>query len=164
MKIQYKVGDLITAGLSREVNVVAHQCNCFNTMGSGIAPLMAKAFVGLRDADNNTLRGDYTKLGKVSVSYEMDGLLAFNLYGQYSYGRGQHTDYKAVEDSLALMYKIIINNQHITNDLHVGLPRIGCGLAGGDWSIVSKIIEEQLCQKGIPVTVYVLNESDIPEE
>jgi O-acetyl-ADP-ribose deacetylase (regulator of RNase III) len=36
----------------------------------------------------------------------------------------------------------------------VQLPRIGCGLAGGEWSRIEPIIEEQLCGRGVPVTVY----------
>ncbi len=32
------------------------------------------------------------------------------------------------------------------------MPRIGCGLAGGQWSVVSAIIADELA--GIPITVY----------
>jgi hypothetical protein len=34
------------------------------------------------------------------------------------------------------------------------MPRIGCGLAGGDWSRIEPLIEEQLCARGVQVTVY----------
>ena len=36
----------------------------------------------------------------------------------------------------------------------VHLPRIGCGLAGGDWSRVEPLITTRLCEKSIAVTVY----------
>ena len=36
----------------------------------------------------------------------------------------------------------------------VHMPRIGCGLAGGDWSKVEPLIEEHLCGRGVVVTVY----------
>jgi hypothetical protein len=36
----------------------------------------------------------------------------------------------------------------------VHMPRIGCGLAGGDWEVVGKIVEEELANTGVPVTVY----------
>ena len=36
------------------------------------------------------------------------------------------------------------------------MPRIGCGLAGGDWNKVEKIINETLIDKGIEVYVYDL--------
>lgn len=33
----------------------------------------------------------------------------------------------------------------------IAMPKIGCGLGGGDWSVVSKIIEEYA---GFEVLVY----------
>lgn len=37
-------GDLIKLAQQGEFDVIAHGCNCFCTMGAGIAPQMAKAF------------------------------------------------------------------------------------------------------------------------
>jgi len=36
------------------------------------------------------------------------------------------------------------------------MPRIGCGLAGGDWSRVEEIINEVLIEAGVEVYVYDL--------
>ena len=36
----------------------------------------------------------------------------------------------------------------------IHMPRIGCGLAGGDWSHVEPLIEEHLCGQELSVTVY----------
>ncbi len=36
----------------------------------------------------------------------------------------------------------------------VHMPRIGCGLAGGQWSRVEPLIAERVVARGIPVTVY----------
>lgn len=38
----------------------------------------------------------------------------------------------------------------------VGLPMLGCGLAGGSWNIVKLMIEETLVNKGLNVIVYKL--------
>lgn len=38
----------------------------------------------------------------------------------------------------------------------IHMPRIGCGLAGGSWDEVASIIEEELIDKGLDVTVYDL--------
>lgn len=40
----------------------------------------------------------------------------------------------------------------------IHMPRIGTGLAGGDWEEVSQVIREELIAKGIPVTVYDLGQ------
>ena len=42
----------------------------------------------------------------------------------------------------------------------VHMPRIGCGQAGGSWTIVSELIDEALCSRGVPVTVYDLPTTD----
>ena len=34
------------------------------------------------------------------------------------------------------------------------MPRIGCGLAGGEWSRIEPLLEEHLCRRGVAVTVY----------
>src|SRR5437899_2936801 len=36
----------------------------------------------------------------------------------------------------------------------IHMPRIGCGLAGGDWSRIEPLINEYLCDQGLSVTVY----------
>ena len=37
---------------------------------------------------------------------------------------------------------------------HIGLPKIGCGLAGGSWSIVSKIIRDELWECNVTIVNY----------
>lgn len=38
----------------------------------------------------------------------------------------------------------------------VHMPRIGCGLAGGNWAIVERLILRELVLSGVPVVVYDL--------
>ncbi len=43
----------------------------------------------------------------------------------------------------------------VLNKASVHMPRIGCGLAGGDWTEVEKCIRETLIDThNVPVTVY----------
>lgn len=42
----------------------------------------------------------------------------------------------------------------------VHMPRIGCGLAGGEWSKVEPLIRDQLCDYDIPVFVYDLQSTE----
>lgn len=152
--MKYKRGDLIKAALSGEVNVIAHQCNCFNNMGRGIAPLIKKAFPEAWLADNATCKGDKDKLGRLSYT-KSSGVLIFNLYGQYGWwkrGDGEiNTDYAMLRKSLDQMSRMLWKDRDFVK---IGLPKIGCGLGGGDWNVVSKIIEEEL--KDFDVTVYEL--------
>lgn len=76
--LKYKKGCLIKAAKSGEVDVIAHQCNCFNNMGAGIAPQIKKAFPEAWHVDRNTIKGDRGKLGSLSWAYS-DGVTVFNL-------------------------------------------------------------------------------------
>ncbi|MCL6318735.1 hypothetical protein EXT67_20750 [Pectobacterium atrosepticum] len=166
-KLRYKVGNLITAAQSGEVNVIAHGCNCLNTMKSGIAPDIAKAFPEAWAADRMTVKGDRAKLGTLSSAFSTNGLLVYNLYSQYTFtGRKEgkmDLDYWALRSALSAMAVSLHAECRIldmsTHDLKIGLPKIGAGLAGGDWAIISKIIESRL--RDFDVTIYVLKESEI---
>lgn len=154
MQLSYKVKSLIDGFEDGEVNVIAHQANCFHKMGSGIAPLIAAKWPAVRKADNKTEKGNHRKLGSFSRAYVGHGFV-YNLYGQFYPGR--NTDYYALRQAMQAMSADLIGLEGIK----IGLPKIGCGIGGGDWNIVSEIISTELWWA--PVTIYVLNESEIPK-
>lgn len=153
--MKYVVKNLLHAARAGEVDVIAHQCNCFCRMKSGIAPQIVKEFPEAKVADDRTIEGDGNKLGSVSLA-ETDFGLIFNLYGQYRYGNDgkQYTNYFALMSCFQEMKK------YLPKGTKIGLPKLGCGLAGGDWNIVSKIITKEL--KDFEITIYVLDSKDIP--
>lgn len=138
-------GDLITLAKSGEFDVIAHGCNCFCTMGAGIARQIANEFPAAKDVDGRTSIGHKEKLGTVSyaVWHPPAGLGSFsvviaNCYTQFRYGGdGDLVDYDAVERCMA-------NLASFHRGRRIGLPRIGAGLAGGDWTRVKAIIESTL--------------------
>ena len=168
-------GDLIKLALDRKFDVIAHGCNCFCTMGAGIAPKMAKEFGCNNFEMELSGKGDINKLGQIDfnnyykrpdgtlfVDYDNyvdlhDGgepyLIVVNSYTQYKYG-SNHIDgvKKPIDyDALTLCMRKI---NHIFAGKHIGLPQIGCGLAGGDWSKVKKIIQKELKDCDITVVIY----------
>lgn len=160
MEIKYKTGCLLEAAKTGEVQAIGHGCNCFNTMKSGIAPQIAREYPEASDVDHATQKGDKNKLGSVTyVTREKHPHMVFNLYTQFHYGRDgrQYLDYEALESALYLVNENIKNHNE-DNPLqavsHIGLPQIGCGLAGGKWGKVSKIIEKVLAD--VKPVVYVL--------
>lgn len=123
-----------------KVQSIAHQANCFNTMGSGIAKQIRETYPEAYEADCRTTKGDRTKLGKFSWVKAKDGKHIYNCYSQYNYGLGQrHTNYEAIFTGLTS-----IKSHAETHDLNsLGLPHLmGCKLGGGSWRIVNSIIEE----------------------
>lgn len=143
-------GNLVDLFLQGEFDVIAHQANCFHTFGSGIAKEIKQKIPGAYEADLQTSYGDINKLGTYSnsLSHRNSNLhagLVYNIYSQFSTSRlTLQTNYLALE--LAL-YKI--NSKH--SYMHIGLPLIGCGLAGGDWNIVKAIIQRTLVDMKVTI-------------
>jgi O-acetyl-ADP-ribose deacetylase (regulator of RNase III) len=125
-------GDLIKLALAGKFTLIIHGCNCHNNMGKGIAKTISHYWPGARVADSKTIKGDKSKLGTYT-SYTENGLTIVNGYTQYNYGRGVHADYKAIKE---LFDKVALD---FPNEV-IGIPKIGAGLAGGDWNIIKDII------------------------
>lgn len=62
---------------------------------------------------------------------------------------GPPVRYEAIAAGLA---KVAEKARELNASVH--MPRIGCGLAGGDWSKVEPLIEQTLVSTGVAVTVY----------
>jgi O-acetyl-ADP-ribose deacetylase (regulator of RNase III) len=167
-ELNYIEGDLIKLAQRGHFDVIAHGCNCFCQMGAGIAPQMAKAF-GCNDASKYhgesisfpDERGNMNKLGNIE-SYawfvfddegERKRLDVVNAYTQYKYGRnhkdGDETpvNYSAIE---MCMKKI----NYRFKGKHIGLPKIGAGLAGGDWNLIEEIIKTELKDCEVTIVNY----------
>lgn len=136
-------GDLIDLALQGKFDIIIHGCNCFCTMGAGIAKQIKEKFPEAYEADKRTISGDKSKLGKFSFSLVVRDDVSFfvvNAYTQYDYGNNKtNVDYVAIRSC----FKNIRTSFYLP-ELKIAYPKIGCGLAGGDWEKVRKIIEEEL--------------------
>ena len=159
-KIMYKEiqGDLIQLALAGEFDVVTHGCNCQCNMGAGIAPQMAKAFGCDRfDLENEKLKGVIQKLGNIDFKSVAIGvnktITVVNSYTQFNYGKNhidgtsKPLDYEALT---LCMRKI----NYVFKGKHIGLPKIGAGLAGGDWDRIKQIIQTELKDCDVTVVIY----------
>lgn len=165
-------GDLIDLAKLGAFDVIVQGNNCFNTQGAGLAPQMVKAFGTDKFPMELKGKGDVNKLGQIDykvfyledekwVEYPDEGgkwvereLTVVNAYTQYKYGRN-HADGDKTPidyDALTLVMKKI---NHKFKGKHIGLPRIGAGLAGGDWFTIYNIIKSQLKDCDVTVVNYV---------
>lgn len=139
MKLHY--GNLIEKAKSGEFDVIMHGCNCFCTMGSGIAKHIRAAFPEAYEADLTTKKGDRSKLGTFSeVTVERNGhqITIINAYTQYHYGGNKdHFEYDTFP-------KLLQSVKEKYGHKKIGLPLIGCGLAGGDEAKILHMIKENL--------------------
>jgi len=134
-------GDLIEMAIKGQFDVIIHGCNCFNTMGLGIARQIAVKCPEATIIDNYTKRGDKGKLGHFTAAEIERGKIKFivvNAYTQYGCNINKvNVDYDAIK-SVFEKIKLTYSRKRI------GYPLLGAGLARGDWSIISKIIDDAL--------------------
>lgn len=141
-------GDLILLAKDGKFDVIIHGCNCFHTMGAGIARVIKSVFPEAFEADKETVYGSRYKLGTIStatfqVNDDGDFLTVVNAYTQFDFGTNSEgtppVDYVAVNNCFRN-----IKDQYGGQHLKFGIPKIGAGLAGGDWDLISRIIESQM--------------------
>ena len=148
-------GDLIELAKRAEFDVIAHGCNCHSTMGAGIAPQMAIAF-GCDRFIMERIGSDVNKLGNIdyqTINVNENELIVVNAYTQFNYGRN-HAD----GDAKPLSYEALTLCMKKINILfagkHIGLPKIGAGLAGGDWDLIKAIVQRELRDCKVTVVNY----------
>jgi O-acetyl-ADP-ribose deacetylase (regulator of RNase III) len=145
-------GDLITFALEGQFDVIVHGCNCFCTMGAGIARVIQEEFPEAYAADLVTIKGDRNKLGNFSfatVKRNKHEITIVNGYTQFHFhGDSVLVDYDAVQ---SLFKKV---KRQYTGK-RIGYPKIGAGLAGGDWERISRIIDQELAEEDHSLVIYV---------
>jgi O-acetyl-ADP-ribose deacetylase (regulator of RNase III) len=145
-------GDLIALAQAGAFDVIVHGCNCFCTMGAGIARGIAKTFPKALAEDKRTGKGDRGKLGQISVAEIAQGdlrLTVVNAYTQFDWrGQGRKADYDAIRSSFSIIADRFAGKR-------IGFPMIGAGLAGGDWQVIEGIIEAELA--GLDYTLVVFD-------
>lgn len=151
-------GNLLDLADEGKFTIIMHGCNCHNTMGSGIARSIRERYPQAYEADCLTIAGDKTKLGTITVSLADNKVgskfVIVNAYTQYNYNRNGTTDDVFEYDA----FQNILNGfaRDAGPNMHVGLPYIGMGLAGGDKTRIMGMIEqfaEQVSARGGSVTL-----------
>lgn len=145
-------GDLIVLARKGEFDAISHGVNCFSNMGAGIAVAMKREFgCDKFRLENPLTRGDINKLGQ--IDYENRGigpdkiLTVINSYTQYVPSvQLKPLDYEALT---LCMRKI----NHTFKGKRIGLPRIGAGLAGGDWMRIKEIIKTELVDCDVTIVM-----------
>jgi len=152
--LKHTKGNLLDLAEAGEFDVIIHGCNCFNTMGGGIAREIRTRYPSAAAVDAATLRGDIMKLGNFThTTIDMPNEHQFtilNAYTQYNMSTGEDVfEY----DSFGSVIRKVLR---LYPARRIGLPYIGMGLAGGDKDIIMSYIEyfaEAHAQSGGTVTL-----------
>lgn len=148
MSIEIVHGNLIIAFEKGYINFMAHCCNMQNVMNAGIAKQIRNAFPQAYTADTQWYKGNSPLMFKhVSIAHIKEGQYIANVYGQEFYG----TKRKQLNEEY-LRSGLTELSSFIEDDDIIGLPYgIGCGLAGGNWDDVYKIIQEVLVNHNVKI-------------
>lgn len=139
---------------------IGHGVNCQGVMGSGVAKTLYKKWPRVKE--------QYLEFCKIYTShgYSKEALLGeiqavalyptfgrnsyiWNMFTQYNYGTGNQKyllDSALIDCFAALVQKDI---------KEIAIPKIGCGLAGGNWEEVKELIN-QVTGRYLDVYVYYL--------
>ncbi|MGX9688461.1 Appr-1-p processing protein [Deinococcus wulumuqiensis] len=163
MPLQYVVGDA-TCPVGPGQKIVVHICNDIGAWGRGFVLPLSRRYPETELRYKAWAQGQEIlpfTLGQVQFVRVRPDLEVANLVGQHDIARkGQSlaqppVRYEAIREGLGR-----VRVQAVRTGASVHMPRIGVGLAGGDWSVVEKILQEELVDHGLMVMVYDLPERD----
>lgn len=133
MPIKRVVGDIIQLAENGEFDVIIQGCNCMNTFGKGLALAIKNNYPDAYVADCKTVKGDVNKLGTITYA-NVGKFTIVNAYTQYDYvGPMPRSSVDAIQSCMQQVKQTF-------SGLRLAYPRVGCGLAGGDWQVVYPII------------------------
>ena len=144
--ITYIKGDIFKA----DIDILVHGCNCFHTMGGGVAYWVKKYYPEAYEIDCLCTKwGDFDKIGTFTSAICQHAFLPKKkiriliAYTQGNYkGKSDLFEYEAFN-------QICISINSLFKKEKIGMPKIGAGLAGGDWNKIESIINSNFVNKEI---------------
>lgn len=155
--IRYIRGDA-TQPQAKGNRIIAHVCNDLGGWGKGFVLAISKRWPGpessYRAWHRDRSKNDFG-LGAVQVIQVETYVWVANMVAQRGMKTGSNGPpirYEAVRASLR---KLTAEANELEASVH--MPRIGCGLAGGNWEEIEPIVLDELTSQGVEVTIYDLN-------
>lgn len=154
--------------LHSQANFICHQVNCQKVMGSGVAKQIKEAFPKAYEDyikhfnspyASDDFMGDVTYTAIHEFGFGNGEVGVLNMFCQDKYGRDsrRYTNYEAFYNALTR----IVEFAELYEDTYGRKPtiafpyKIGCDRGGGNWTIISTMIEEVL-GKNYEVYIYEL--------
>lgn len=147
--IEYQTGDLLTATSGH----IVHGCNARGVMGAGVALAIKNTWPEVYNDYRQRYQDTGLHLGQVLPVAVGQDLMVWNAITQQNYGnaRRRYVSYDAIAECFEKINDQVAAMSTIQQHIHI--PKIGAGLAGGDWAVISTIIDSVV---DYPVTVWVI--------
>lgn len=169
-KIHYIIGDAtLPIETEAENRLIVHCCNSLGAWGAGFVVPLGKRYPKAKERYKKFIEENkgISILGEVNEVKVADNIYVENLIGQsflYKKANGEiPCNYVAIETGFRniirkwLSYYEVFHNEKQNFSIH--MPRIGCGLAGGDWKTIEEIIQRTFVDiADVDVYVYDLKE------
>jgi len=151
-KITYVKGDA-THPQGEGKQLIIHCCNDIGVMGAGVALAIKKKWPVVYSQYRIWYKkGKDFKLGNIQAVRVEKDVAVVNMIGQkdiYKKGGVPPIRYKAIESCLT---KVADLAEKYGASVHA--PQFGSGLSGGKWNVIEGMLQELICSRDIPVTVY----------
>lgn len=155
--IRYVMGDA-TQPSAVGNKIIAHVCNDVGKWGKGFVLALRARFPQSEHAYRSwhmQMTGPGSppfELGQVQAVQVAEDLLIVNMIAQHDVASRTNVhplDYVALEACLNKLADLALLTK-----ASVHMPRIGCGLGGGEWTTVETIIMRTLVAKNVATVVY----------
>jgi O-acetyl-ADP-ribose deacetylase (regulator of RNase III) len=152
-EITYLKGDATNPNVGGN-KIIAHICNDIGAWGKGFVLALSRRWGEPENQYKDWYKSSNSfKLGEVQFVQVSDEVYVANMIGQRGIRRGKDgvppIRYEAVDKCLEELAKKAIE---LGASLH--MPRIGCGLAGGKWEEIEKLINKNIISKDVEVYIY----------
>ena len=147
--LRFVDGDLVK---NKEYRIFCQQVNCKKVMGAGIAKQIREEYPEVYER----YMKKEPKLGAIQTIHCKDKRYCVNMYSQDDYGtKGRYTNYAAFQSCLeTLEKKLKISDK----SLKIAFPfNIGCGLGGGDWTIILMMLMQ--FAENVQQDVYIVRKA-----
>ena len=153
MTLHYVEGDA-TRPATPGPKIIVHVCNDIGKWGKGFVLAISSRWKAPEQAFKAAFAsGAAPALGDVQFVSVAEDLVVANVIGQHGIANRATkippVRYEAIEHGLAR-----VRDRALADGASVHMPRIGAGLAGGDWQRIEAIVLATLAEAGVPVTVY----------
>jgi len=154
-KILYTTGDATAIPSTGKPVILAHACSnrAFGTTGFSQAISARWLLPSLEYANWERKLGD-TQIVQVDDRVRVASMMVHRFMA-HPHGKRKPVTPAATMDYDALRVCLrAVGNEAILTKANVVMPRLGTGNSGGEWSRIEPIIKEELCDRGVQVTVY----------
>lgn len=135
--------------------LIVHICNDAGAWGKGFVMALSARWKQPEAQYRSWAKsGDVFELGAVQQVQVESDVWVVNMIAQHGIRKAPDgTPPIRYEALMQALKGVFLLAKQYKGSVH--MPRIGAGLAGGDWEIIAAIIEDVLCDNGIDVKVYI---------